>query len=65
MLFKRNIQGKFEEALSSSPAILLTGARQTGKTFLVEEYASQGYQYLTFDDLTTLSAARRDPQKDL
>lgn len=63
MKYRRNIEKKFKEALSTSPAVLLTGARQTGKTTLVEEYAkSKGYHYITFDDLTFLSAATRDPQ---
>ncbi len=63
MRFIRNIQAKFEEALSASPAVLLTGARQTGKTTLVEGYAKDNkYDYITFDDLTAMSAAQRDPK---
>lgn len=54
---------KLEEAFSTSPAVLLTGARQTGKTTLVEEYAKdKSYYYITFDDLSTMSAAKRDPK---
>jgi uncharacterized protein len=63
MKFKRNIEPKLEEAFSTSPAVLLTGARQTGKTTLVEDYAKdKRYYYITFDDLSTMSAAQRDPK---
>ncbi len=63
MRFKRNIKSRFVEALTTSPAVLLTGARQTGKTTLVEEYAKdKAYTYITFDDLTALSGAQRDPK---
>lgn len=61
--FTRNIDSKLEEALSTSPAVLLTGARQTGKTTLVEEYAKgKSYFYTTFDDLLAMGLAKRDPK---
>ncbi len=63
MKFKRNIEEKLEEALSTSPALLLTGARQTGKTTLTQELAKDNkYYYLTFDYLSTMSAAKKDPK---
>ncbi len=61
-MFKRNLQKKLEEALKRSPVVLLTGARQTGKTTLMRAVArDQDYSYVTFDDLRFLSAAQRDP----
>lgn len=61
MHFKRFIRSNLVEALSTSPAVLITGARQTGKTTLVEEYArDKNYHYITFDDLDIISAAKRD-----
>jgi uncharacterized protein len=63
MKFRRNIKDKFEEALSTSPAVLLTGARQTGKTTFVEKYIRErSYYYTTFDNITVLSAAQKDPK---
>jgi len=43
--------------------VLLTGARQTGKSTLVHHIADSLYpaRYLTLDDATTLAAARHDP----
>jgi predicted AAA+ superfamily ATPase len=59
----RNIAKRLEEALSTSRAVLLTGARQTGKTTIVENYAkTKEYTYTTFDDLSSLSIAKKDPK---
>lgn len=61
-MYKRYIKEKIEKALSRSPVVLLTGARQTGKTVLVEEIAQEkNYSYLTLDDIPTYLAAKNDP----
>jgi predicted AAA+ superfamily ATPase len=61
-MFKRTIQPLLEDALKRSPIVLLTGARQTGKTTLVKEIgAHHNYHYITFDDIRFLSAAQSDP----
>lgn len=51
------------EALTDTPAVLVHGARQTGKSTLVQavELAGGVRPYLTFDDPGLLAAARRDP----
>ncbi len=62
MYFKRNITSKLEKAVLRSPVILLTGARQTGKTTLIKHIGkNKNYSYVTFDDLRFLSAAKNDP----
>jgi hypothetical protein len=50
-------------ALSDTPAVLVNGARQTGKTTLVREIARgrPGTRYVTLDDAATLAAAVNDP----
>ncbi len=62
-MLKRHIEATLREALSDTPVVLLTGARQTGKSTLVESLAEGGYpaRYVTLDDLTTLAAAKQDP----
>ena len=61
-MYKRHIFKELEHCLKIFPALLLMGARQAGKTTLVEELAtSRGYYYVTLDDDTTLSSALRDP----
>jgi uncharacterized protein len=59
----RHLTGPLLEALADTPAVLVNGARQTGKSTLVQspEVAGQDRQYLTFDDPGILAAAKRDP----
>jgi hypothetical protein len=44
------------------PAVVVTGARQTGKSTLVEHLVPGERRYATLDDLDVLDAARRDPE---
>jgi predicted AAA+ superfamily ATPase len=61
-MFKRNIRAHVEKALQRSPVVLLTGARQTGKTTLMKQIGKENeYHYVTFDDIRFLSAAQSDP----
>lgn len=61
-MFYRNITSKIEKALSRSPVVLLIGARQTGKTTLMKQIGkARNYNYITFDDIRFLSAAKSDP----
>ncbi len=62
-MIHRNITAKLLEALADSPVVLLTGARQTGKSTLVQALAQKEFpaRYLTLDDATVLAAAREDP----
>lgn len=51
------------EGLKVSPVIVLTGARQTGKsTLLQNELPFRNWRYITFDDLDVLAQAKRDPE---
>ena len=62
-MLHRYLTGPLLEALADTPAVLVNGARQTGKSTLVQspEVAGQNRQYLTFDDPGILAAAKRDP----
>jgi uncharacterized protein len=64
-MHQRNITQKLKEALTDTPVILITGARQTGKTTLARDliFAPQGFpgRYATLDDLEVLAAAKADP----
>lgn len=62
-MFRRNLTGQLIEALADTPAVLVNGARQTGKSTLVQskEVAKDGRYYITFDDPGVLAAARSDP----
>src|ERR1039457_251225 len=62
-IIRRNITDHLLQALADTPVVLVNGARQTGKSTLVQstELAEPGRQYLTFDDPSILAAAKRDP----
>lgn len=69
IMIRRHLADKLLEALADSPAVLVNGARQTGKSTLVQSaslvqsanLAKQSRQYLTFDDPGILAAAKNDP----
>ena len=63
LMIRRHITDNLLQALADTPAVLINGARQTGKSTLVQspELLKAGRQYLTFDDSGVLAAARRDP----
>lgn len=63
-MYQRNLQSSVGEALKDTPVVLLIGARQVGKSTLAQSLTNENYrpQYYTFDDLTTLAAARSNPQ---
>ncbi|MFU8798166.1 MAG: ATP-binding protein [Gammaproteobacteria bacterium] len=59
-MFIRHLKPILLEALADSPVVLINGARQTGKSTLAQSISQA--QYLTFDDIDVLSAAKYDPQ---
>lgn len=62
-MYTRNITQNLKDALADTPVILLAGARQTGKTTLIhaEDWGIPTSNYVTLDDLDSLSAATSDP----
>ena len=72
--YPRHVRGQLVEALGDSPAVVLHGPRQCGKTTLAQAVcapehldtavlpsAGLGYMYLSFDDAAARNAARIDP----
>lgn len=59
----RHLTPQMLEALEDTPVVFLRGARQCGKSTLVENLAAQGHaaEYLTLDEGVQLAAATRDP----
>ncbi len=52
---------KLEQHLRVMSATVVTGARQTGKSTLVQQLGGERRRYVTLDDLDALTAARNDP----
>jgi len=48
-------------ALNDTPAVMINGPRQCGKTTLVRDLVKERRTYLTLDDETTLQSAQNDP----
>jgi hypothetical protein len=59
-LFARHLQPLLKEALSDTPAVLINGPRQSGKTTLAQQCAPK-FPYISLDDATQLAAAQNDP----
>ncbi|MGH7427935.1 MAG: ATP-binding protein, partial [Candidatus Methylomirabilaceae bacterium] len=58
----RLVSRSLADRLHVMPAVAVTGARQTGKSTLVQRLASEGRRYWTLDDLDVMDTARRDPE---
>lgn len=60
--YKRWQTKEIKEALETRRVVLLSGARQCGKTTLAKELVSDDVAYMTLDDLASFEAAKLDPQ---
>jgi uncharacterized protein len=58
----RQITSILHQALSSFPAVLLTGPRQSGKTTFLRHEAGSHVTYVTFDDPLQREFATSDPE---
>jgi len=59
MYFERTIKKQVVEAMRNFPVVLITGARQVGKSTLALELLKN---YLTLDDLNVYNSLQADPQ---
>jgi len=57
----RFVMRSLADRLRVMPVVVVTGARQTGKSTLVHELAPEGRRYVTLDDLDMRDLAHRDP----
>lgn len=59
---KRWIEGPLAKAVKEEPVVVVTGARQVGKSTLLDHaFVGNGWRHLTLDDLDTLTQAEKDP----
>lgn len=60
--YLRYLAPRIREALGDTPAVLIHGPRQSGKTTLARAVGEpRGYRYVSFDDEAIRAAARSDP----
>lgn len=59
----RAVQRELEAHLQGFPVVVVTGARQTGKSTLVQRVAGRDRLYVTLDDLDALDQAERAPEE--
>lgn len=62
-MIQRHVEPLLLAGLADSPVVLLVGARQTGKSTLIQSPAFQKVKrrFITFDDANNLAAAKADP----
>lgn len=61
-MIKREISKKFKNLSNSRKVVLITGARQVGKSTLVKELCEKDRTYITLDDLKLRELAQNDPK---
>ena len=57
----RLVVSSLKDRLRVMPAVVVTGARQAGKSTLAQELTPGHRRFVTLDDLDALDTARRDP----
>ncbi|WP_372573646.1 ATP-binding protein [Ruegeria jejuensis] len=60
-MYPRFAKTRIQEALSDTRVVLISGPRQSGKTTLATDIASDNVPFLTLDDATVLQSAIDDP----
>ena len=58
----RHVAASLRDRLSVMPAVVVTGARQTGKSTLAQALTPGRRRFLSLDDLDVRDAAKRDPE---
>ncbi len=61
--YERELTATLAHALKAMPVVVLTGARQVGKSTLLQSHPElRGRRYVTLDDFAQLEAARSNPE---
>ncbi len=61
MYIEREITGYIKKSAKGFPSVALVGARQTGKSTLLQKIFGKDYKYVSFDDLLLRERALTDP----
>lgn len=58
----RLLEPALDQRLGVMPAVVVTGARQTGKSTLAQHLPTNSRRFVTLDDIDAVDVARRDPE---
>ena len=61
-MIKREIEEKFEKLSKTRKVVLITGARQVGKSTFIKSKQDKNRTYITLDDLNLRELAQNDPK---
>ena len=61
-MISRTINFKIKEALNTYPVVVITGARQIGKSTEVYKFAENGFKYVSLDNIDERKLAQSDPK---
>lgn len=61
-LYERSLERKVKELAGYYPCVMVTGARQVGKSTLLREVLPCGTKYVTLDDYVEADRAQQNPQ---
>ena len=59
--YERSMAAKVEELSRYFPCVLVTGARQVGKSTMLKRIMPSDMKYVTLDDYTVADYAKNDP----
>jgi hypothetical protein len=60
--FPRHMMAALSQHLRVMPAVVVTGARQTGKSTLVKVLTLEKRSYFSLDDMDVFKLARKNPE---
>lgn len=61
-MIKRELEEKFKRVSSAKKVVLITGARQVGKSTFIKSMKESTRTYITLDDLKLRELAQNDPK---
>lgn len=61
-MIKRDMENKFNELSKTRKVVLITGARQVGKSTFIKNIKEKDREYVTLDDMSLRTLAKNDPK---
>ena len=65
MYFHRELESTLARHLAHFPIVGIAGPRQSGKSTMLLRTLGEDYEYVTFDEFSTLQIFQEDPERFL